>query len=282
MGKLAQKFFFGKYRQMKALARVWHSRYHCLSRGKIMKQFWIYGINPVSEALRSNRCHITELWVAEGRNLARLQGIIDTAEVKGVPLRRVERSKLDSLTASAPHQGVVGFIDQFNYADLDGILQRTEGTPLLLVLDGIEDPRNLGALIRTADGCGVGGVIIPKDRAAAITPAAAKSSAGAVFHIPVVRVANIPSTLKKIKEKGIWVLGAAAEAHTDLYAQDLAIPLAVVIGGEGKGLRPLIKKGCDFLVSIPMKGKVNSLNASVAGSIILYEIMRQRKLCPHP
>jgi 23S rRNA (guanosine2251-2'-O)-methyltransferase len=194
----------------------------------------------------------------------------------------VARSKLDSLTANAPHQGVAGFLDQFNYADLDGVLEQGKGVPLFLVLDGIEDPRNLGALIRTAEGCGVGGVIIPKDRAAAITPAVAKSSAGAVFHLPVVRVANIPTTLKRIKERGIWVLGAAAEAHMDLYAQDLTIPLAVVIGGEGKGLRPLIKKGCDFLVSIPMKGKVNSLNASVAGSIILYEIMRQRKRCPHP
>ena len=247
-----------------------------------MKQFCIYGINPLSEALRSDSCPIKEVWVAEGRDLARLKGIIDMAESKGVPIRQVERSKLDSLTASAPHQGVVGFIDQFNYADLDMVLQRSEGTPFLLVLDGIEDPRNLGALIRTADACGVWGVIIPKDRSAGITPAVAKSSAGAVFHIPLVRVANIPTTLRKIKERGIWVLGATAEAHTDLFHQDLMIPVAVVIGGEGKGLRPLIKRECDLLVSIPMKGKVNSLNASVAGSIILYEVMRQRKYNPHP
>ena len=247
-----------------------------------MKQFWIYGINPVSEALRSDRCRIKEIWVAKGRDLTRLEGIIGMAESKGVPVRRVERSKLDSLTASAPHQGVVGFIDQFNYADLDELLQPGEGTPFLLVLDGIEDPRNLGALIRTAAACGVWGVIIPKDRAAGITPAVAKSSAGAVFHLPVVRVTNISSTLKKIKEKGIWVVGAAAEAHTDLFHQDLTSPLAVVIGGEGKGLRPLIKRECDFLVSIPMKSKVNSLNASVAGSIILYEVIRQRKHNPHP
>lgn len=247
-----------------------------------MKQFWIYGINPVSEALRSDRCRIREVWVAEGRDLARLKGIIGIAESKGLLIRRVERSKLDSFTASAPHQGVVGFIDQFNYADLDGILQRGEGTPFLLVLDGIEDPRNLGALIRTADACGVWGVIIPKDRAAGITPAVAKSSAGAVFHIPVVRVANISSALRKIKEKNIWVVGAAAEVHTDLFHQDLTIPLAVVIGGEGRGIRPLIKSECDFLVSIPIKGKVTSLNASAAGSIILYEIIRQREHTMHP
>jgi 23S rRNA (guanosine2251-2'-O)-methyltransferase len=247
-----------------------------------MKNFFVYGINPVSEALRSERCRIAEVWVAKGRDLTRLKWIIDMAEAKGVPIKQVERSKLDSLTANAPHQGVVGFIDQFNYVDLDAILQRGEGAPLLLVLDGIEDPRNLGALIRTADACGVWGVIIPKDRAAGITPAVAKSSAGAVFHIPLVRVANIPTTLRQIKERGIWVVGAAAEAHTDLFHQDLTSPLAVVIGGEGKGLRSLIKRECDFLVSIPMKGKVNSLNASVAGSIILYEVTRQREHNPHP
>lgn len=246
-----------------------------------MKYFCIYGINPVSEALRSGRCQIKEIWVAEGRALARLEGIIGMAESKGVPLRRAERSQLDSLTANAAHQGVVGFTDQFNYADLDGVLLRGKGTPFLLVLDGIEDPRNLGALIRTADACGVWGVIIPKDRAAGITPAVAKSSAGAVFHIPLVRATNISSTLRKIKEKDIWVLGAAAEADTDLFHQDLTIPLALVIGGEGRGLRPLIKRECDLLVSIPMKSTVNSLNASVAGSVILYEIIRQRERSPH-
>jgi 23S rRNA (guanosine2251-2'-O)-methyltransferase len=246
-----------------------------------MKHFWIYGINPVSEALRSSRCRIKEVWVAEGRGLARLEGIIGMAEAKGVPIIRVERSKLDSLTANAPHQGVVSFTDQFNYADLDEVLQQGEGAPFLLVLDGIEDPRNLGALIRTADACGVWGVIIPKDRAAGITPAVAKGSAGAVFHIPVVRVANISSTLRKIKERDIWVVGAAAEAKTDLYNQDLTIPVAVVIGGEGRGMRPLIKGECDLLVSIPMKRNANSLNASVAGSIILYEVIRQREYTRH-
>jgi 23S rRNA (guanosine2251-2'-O)-methyltransferase len=247
----------------------------------MMKPFWFYGINPVSEALRSESCRIKEVWVAKGRDLARLQGIIAMAESKGVPIRREERSQLDSLTANSPHQGVVGFIDHFIFADLDAVLQQGEGPPLLLVLDGIEDPRNLGALIRTSAAGGVWGVIIPKDRAAGITPAAAKASAGAAFHLPVVRVANIASTIRKIKEKDIWVIGADAEAKTDLYRQDLSIPLAVVIGGEGRGLRPLIKRECDFLVSIPMKQHVNSLNASVAGSIILYEVIRQREYNPH-
>jgi 23S rRNA (guanosine2251-2'-O)-methyltransferase len=238
--------------------------------------FLIYGINPVSEALRSDRCRITEVWVAEGRSFKGLEEIISMVESKGVPLRRVGRSQLDSLTKDALHQGVVGSIEQFAYADLDAVLQQDQGEPFLLVLDGIEDPRNLGALIRTADACGVWGVIIPKDRAVGITPAVAKSSAGALFHVPVVRVTNIATTLRQIKEKGIWVVGAAAEAQTDLFYHDLTIPLAVVIGGEGRGMRPLVKRECDLLVSIPMKGKVNSLNASVAGSIILYEVIRQR------
>jgi 23S rRNA (guanosine2251-2'-O)-methyltransferase len=241
-----------------------------------MKDLWIYGINPVSEALGSSRCHIREIWVAHGRGFKGLEDIISAAESKGIPMKKVERSQLDSLTKRAPHQGVMGFIDQFHYTGLDEVLQGNEGDPFLLILDGIEDPRNLGALIRTADACGVWGVIIPKDRAAGITPAVAKSSAGAVFHIPLVRVTNIASTLRKIKERGIWVAGAAAEAPTEIYDHDLAIPLAVVIGGEGRGIRPLVKKECDLLASIPMQGKVNSLNASVAGAIILYEILRQR------
>ena len=247
-----------------------------------MKDFWIYGINPVAEALGSGRCRMREIWVAHGRELKGLEGIIATAKSKDIPVRKVERSQMDALTRRAPHQGVVGFIDQFHYADLDEVLGRDEGDPLLLILDGIEDPGNLGALIRTADACGVWGVIIPKDRAAGITPAVVKSSAGAVFHIPLVRVTNIVSTLVKLKERGIWVAGAAAEAPAEIYDHDLAIPLAVVIGGEGRGIRPLVKRECDLLASIPMLGKVNSLNASVAGAIILYEVLRQRGYASRP
>jgi 23S rRNA (guanosine2251-2'-O)-methyltransferase len=247
-----------------------------------MKGLWIYGINPVAEALGSGSCHIREIWVAHGRGLKGLEDIIGVAESKRIPMKKVERSQLDSLTKGATHQGVVGFIDQFHYADLDEVLQRDEGDPFLLILDGVEDPRNLGALIRTADACGVWGVILPKDRAAGITPAVAKSSAGAVFHIPLVRVTNIASTISKIKERGIWVAGAVVEAPIEIYNHDLAIPLAVVIGGEGRGLRPLVKRECDLLVSIPMKGKVDSLNASVAGAIILYEVLRQRGRISRP
>ena len=247
-----------------------------------MRDLWIYGINPVSEALESERCHMREIWVAEGRDLKGLEGIIGVAKSKGIPMKKVARSQLDSLARNVPHQGLVGFIDQFFYADLDEVLQRDEREPFLLILDGIEDPRNLGAIIRTADACGVWGVIIPKDRATGITPAVAKSSAGAVFHIPLVRVTNIASTLRKLKEQEIWIVGAAAEAPREIYDHDLAIPLAVVIGGEGRGIRPLVKRECDLLASIPMLGKVNSLNASVAGAIILYEVLRQRGYASRP
>jgi 23S rRNA (guanosine2251-2'-O)-methyltransferase len=246
-----------------------------------MMELLIYGVNPVSEALRSDRCRIKEIVLAQGRNPAALEAVITRAQSKKILVRTTERSQLDSLTKNAPHQGIAAMIEQFDYADLDRVLHDGEGNPLLLILDGIEDPRNLGALIRTADACGVWGVIIPKDRAAGITPAVVKGSAGAVFHVPVVRVTNIPATLREIKERNIWVAGAAVDAQTNLYEHDLTIPLAVVIGGEGRGVRPLVKRTCDLLVSIPMRGQANSLNASVAGSIILYECLRQRENTPH-
>lgn len=238
---------------------------------------WIYGRNPVYEALRSTHCHIREIWVAGGRRSSGLERVIRAAESKGIPINNVERANLNSITKSAPHQGVVGLVAHLDYADLDDVLRKGEGDPLLLVLDGIEDPRNLGALIRTADACAVWGVIIPKDRAAGITPVVAKTSAGAVFHTPVIRVTNIPTTLRRIKDRGIWVVGADTAAETQVFNQDLTIPLALVIGGEAKGMRPLVKRECDLLVSIPMKGEVNSLNASVAGAIVLYEALRQRQ-----
>jgi len=237
----------------------------------------IHGIGPVYEALRSPRCQVTELWVAYTRRAKGIDKILREAESRKVPIRHLERSRLNTLTKNATHQGVAGLVERFDYADLDHVLRVGLGDPLLLVLDGIEDPRNLGALVRTADACGVWGVVIPKDRAAGVTGIVVKSSAGAVFHTPIMVVTNISNTLRKIKERGIWVIGATAEAKLDLYRQDLRIPLAVVIGGEGRGIRPLVRQHCDFLVSIPMKGQINSLNASVAGAVILYEVLRQRQ-----
>jgi 23S rRNA (guanosine2251-2'-O)-methyltransferase len=183
------------------------------------------------------------------------------------------------------HQNVVGLIKETQYADLGEILSqwRKEGTKaLLLILDGIQDPQNFGSLIRTALGCGVHGMIIPKDRAVGITPSVVKASAGAALHLPIARVVNIATTVDTLKKEGIWVYGASGEAKDLIYNLDLKIDLAIVIGAEEKGIRPLVKKKCDRLFSIPMKGPISSFNASVSGGMILYEVMRQRSLHNNP
>jgi 23S rRNA (guanosine2251-2'-O)-methyltransferase len=177
------------------------------------------------------------------------------------------------------HQNVVGIVKEIPYAGLGEILSywKKEGTrALFLILDGIQDPQNFGSLIRTALGCGVHGLIVPKDRAVGLTPAVIKASAGAAAYLPIARVINIAVTIDSLKKEGIWVYGAAGEAKELIYKLDLTIDLAIVVGAEGKGIRPLVKKKCDRLFSIPMKGPVTSFNASVSGGMILYEVMRQR------
>jgi 23S rRNA (guanosine2251-2'-O)-methyltransferase len=179
------------------------------------------------------------------------------------------------------HQNIVGVIQDFPYADLSEVLSRPgrEGTKkLILILDSIQDPQNLGSLIRTASGTGVHGLILPKDRAAGITPSVIKVSAGATAHLPIVRVVNITNTIETLKRGGIWVYGAAGEATAPIYQLDFTVDVAIVIGSEGKGIRPLVKKKCDQLFSIPMKGPLSSFNASVSGGMILYEVMRQRRI----
>ena len=214
--------------------------------------------------------------MAERRDAQELADLLSTAMSHGVTVRRVDRALLDSLTGNAPHQGFAGSLDHFPYADLPTVLTGNTGTPLLLIVDGVQDPRNLGALIRSADACGVWAVVIPKDRAAGLSPVVAKSSAGALFHVPIVRAVNLHRVLLQLKDRGVWIVGTAADAPADLYHHDFTLPLAVVIGSEGRGLRRLIRDTCDFVVSIPMHGAVTSLNASVAGSVILYEAVRQR------
>jgi 23S rRNA (guanosine2251-2'-O)-methyltransferase len=183
------------------------------------------------------------------------------------------------MTKGGIHQNIVGLVRETPYADVGKILshwkkQRTKA--LFLILDGIQDPQNLGSLIRTSLGCGVHGIIIPKDRSVGITPAVIKASAGAAVHLPVARVVNIAATIDLFKKEGIWVYGASGEAKDLIYRVDLNIDLAIVIGAEGKGIRPLVKKKCDRLFSIPMKGPLASFNASVSAGMILYEVMRQR------
>jgi 23S rRNA (guanosine2251-2'-O)-methyltransferase len=243
-----------------------------------MKDEIIYGINPVKEALRSGR-RAFELFAAGGGSDRRLEKILALASEKGVPVRQRGKGDLARLCGTDHHQGVALRVEPFPYAELGDLIDRWRSSGelgLLLVLDGIQDPHNLGALIRTAACAGAQGIIIPKDRAAGVTPAVEKAAAGATETIPVVRVANIAQTLDALKGEGFWVFGAAGDASVTLYDQDYTGHVALIIGGEGEGIRPLVRKKCDVLTAIPLQGGVSSLNASVAGGVLLFEIVRQR------
>ncbi len=240
----------------------------------------IYGIHPVEEALKSN-LPIQKIFISTERPSPSLQALLAQAQKKEIPVIRTTRESLDQLTQGAIHQNIAAVLEPYHYVDLDEILLRwrREGSKaLILILDGIQDPQNLGSLIRTALGCGAHGVIIPKDRAVGITPTVFKTSAGAVAHTSIARVTNIVRSIDRLKEEGIWVYGATGEAGERIYDLDLTINLAIVIGAEGRGIRPLVKRKCDRLFSIPMKGPVSSFNASVSAGMILYEVIRQRAL----
>jgi 23S rRNA (guanosine2251-2'-O)-methyltransferase len=244
-----------------------------------MKDEIIYGINPVLEALRGSR-RAFELFVAGTTNDRRLEKLLKLAAEKGVAVRHREKRDIARLCATEHHQGVALRVEEFPYAELGYILEkwRTDGgSGLILVLDGVQDPHNLGALIRTAACAGCHGVVIPKDRAAGVTPTVEKASAGAVETIPISRVTNINQALLELKEAGFWIYGTTADTASSLYAQDFTGHIALVIGSEGEGLRPLVRKSCDVLISIPLQGGVESLNASVAGGVVLFEAVRQRQ-----
>jgi len=239
----------------------------------------IYGIHPVREALKSSDIQIQKILIGTHKPNPPLQSILDLANKRKVPVTFTTREALEQMARSDLHQNVVGFIKEIRYTALEEMLSRWKQKrtkALFLILDGIQDPQNLGSLMRTALGCGVHGIIIPKDRAVGVTPAVMKASAGAIAHLPIARVVNISATIGDLKKEGIWVYGAAGEAKDPIYQLDLNIDLAIVIGAEGKGIRPLVKKKCDRLFSIPMKGPISSFNASVSGGMVLYEVMRQR------
>lgn len=243
-----------------------------------MKDDILYGINPVREALRGNR-KAFELFIQTGGTDQRIAKLAALAEEKGIAVRRRERADLERLAGNPHHQGVVLKVAPFVYAELEDFLskhQETEGSLFVLVLDGIQDPQNLGALIRSAACAGVQGVIIPKDRACGMTPVVEKASAGAVETVPVIQVTNLVQTLERLKQAGCWTFGLAGEAGKTVYDTDLKGNLVVVIGNEGEGIRPLVRKHCDGLLAIPQYGGVSSLNASVAGGIVLFEAARQR------
>jgi 23S rRNA (guanosine2251-2'-O)-methyltransferase len=242
-----------------------------------MKQI-VYGINPVIESLKSPQTRIREIWIAQNRK-RQLARILRLAQSRNVGVRFRESRDLTALTKARFHQGAVAVLEDYVYATVAEILdtwRATSDPSLILVLDSIQDPQNLGAIIRTANVCGVHGIIIPRDRAAGITPTAVKTSAGATAFTPVAQVTNIAVSLEELKEEGIWIVGATGESKTSLFQQDLNLDLALVIGGEGHGIRPRVLGACDLTVSIPMRGQISSLNASVATGVVLYEIIRQR------
>lgn len=238
----------------------------------------IEGRNAVMEALRAGET-IDKVYLAKGETDATLRHIASAARNAGAVVVEADRRKLDFMSRTHAHQGVIALAAVREYATVESMLQRAKEqgeAPLLVVCDEISDPHNLGAIIRTAECAGAHGVVIPKRRSAGLTAVVAKTSAGAVAHLPVARVPNIPSLLKDLKKQGVWVFGTAASGGTGLYQADLKGPAAIVIGSEGDGMTRLAAENCDFLVSIPMRGKLSSLNASASAAILLYEAVRQR------
>jgi 23S rRNA (guanosine2251-2'-O)-methyltransferase len=241
----------------------------------------IYGIHPVQEALKSSHVQIEKILVSTRTPHPPLQSILHLANKMKIPVTFTAKECLEEMTKGGVHQNVVGLVKEISYVDLGDIFSvwKEEGTKsLFLILDGLQDPQNFGSLIRTALGCGAHGIIVPKDRSVGITSGVVRASAGAAAHLPIARVINIAATIDLLKKEGIWVYGASGEAKDLIYQLDLNMDLAIVIGAEGKGIRPLVKKKCDRLFSIPMKGPLSSFNASVSGGMILYEVMRQRSL----
>ena len=235
----------------------------------------IYGINPVLEALQSEDSPLDRIWITRGKSNPRLQKIVDAARSQGIPVR-FESDRVVAKKASTPHhQEIVAEISSIGYIDEETLLQR-EPT-LLLLVDGVEDPRNLGALLRTAEAAGVEGVFLPSRRSCAITGPVVKSSAGAALHLHISRIGNVVQTLEKLKKRGYWVVGLDAQGKDGLNQIDASLPLVVVVGGEHQGVRRVVQEHCDFLLSLPMKGKVSSLNLSVAAGVLLYQIVLRRQ-----
>ena len=243
-----------------------------------MKTEVLYGIHPVKEALAAGRREIYELCVTAGKGSPRGDALRGEAESRGVPVREVLPAQLASMAGTESHQGFAARVSAFVCEDLAAVLPPPAGGPaLLLALDSIQDPHNLGAVLRSALCAGVQAVIVPKDRSAPPTPAVSRISAGALEHTRLVQVTNLVRSLKLLKARGPWVAGLEREAQATVFSTDWTMPLVLVVGGEGKGMRPLVTKTCDLLVSIPQAGPLDSLNASVAAAVALYEIFRQRQ-----
>lgn len=243
----------------------------------------LYGVGPVLEALRAGQRPLEQITIAEGAQHFRLRELLELAHRLNVPIRRAPRIELEhAVGAGINHQGIVATIAAARYADadefLDGLAARigTAEPPLAVVLDGVEDPRNLGAIIRTVECVGAHGVLIPERRAVGLTETVAKTAAGALEHVAVARAPNLARLIEQLKERNIWTVGTDADAEMEYTAWDFTQPCAVVLGGEGAGLHRLVRERCDVLVSIPVRGRIPSLNVSVAAGIVLYEARRQR------
>lgn len=238
----------------------------------------IYGINSVAEALKARGRSFQWVGVAKERNDLRLQRIIEDCRRNSIAVRFLPRVELDRMATTGAHQGVVAVTGSKQYADLDDVIAAKRGPySLVIVLDGVEDPHNFGAILRTAEAAGANGVVIPERRAAGVTGTVAKASAGASEHLPVAKVTNIARTIEELKTKGLWIVGLDERGKQNYDEVDYKMDCAIVLGAEGKGVHDLVAKKCDFLVSIPMLGKVPSLNVSVAGGVVLYEVVRQRR-----
>lgn len=239
----------------------------------------LFGIHPVNEAIKAGRRKIYEIYLAKEKSSQRLEEIAYTAEPLNIPIRRISSQQLASLTASTVHQGAAAKVGAYPIADIRDIFQYIESQntpPFLLLADGIEDTQNLGALIRTALCVGVHGIIIPKDRAASPTPAVSKASAGASEIMRIAQITNMVGVIQELKERGLWIMGMDGSAEKSVFDIDLSGNLGIVIGREDKGIRPLVKRHCDSLLSIPQAAIFNSLNASAAGAVVMYEAFRQR------
>lgn len=249
----------------------------------------IYGLSPVLEALRARRRPIRKILIASGTHPARFAELTEAARQAKIGIEKRDRRALDDLTRNANHQGVVALMAETKsskgsagYVEADEILDSIGEAALLVLLDGIEDPHNLGAILRTCEGAGVDGIFLPEHRAAGLNETVAKTSAGAIEYVRVARVTNLVPLIEELKERGIWVVGVEGGTETGYTDFGFTVPLALVLGSEGKGIRRLVREKCDAVVSIPMSGQVNSLNVSVAAGVVLFEVLRQRRAIQRP
>lgn len=234
-----------------------------------------YGRNSVMEFLRAGK--VRQIYLKSGRHDERLQEILEEAKSRAVPIKEVEEEELDSMSGGVVHQGIAALLFPYEYQDMNAVIKKWEGKdPIFILLDGVEDVRNLGAIVRTAECAGVACVLLPNHKSSPVTAAAMKTAAGAFAYLPVCRIGNIQQTLKYLKEKGFWVVGTDMDGESLYYEANLKGPLVIVMGAEGKGMSPLTRRMCDLCVRIPMKGKVSSLNVSVAAALLLYEAVKQR------